>query len=427
MRTTLGVLMQAAPVLVVACLVFLLIRTHLVEYYRIPSKSMAPTLHGDRENGDLVLVDKTAYWFKQPEPFDLVVVKVPPEDGSAAADIRRGNHIVKRMVVVGPASVTIREGDLFVGSVEGGAGDRVVKNPLTYADMRVPVFEYPRSNGDETFTDFFRVPPGLGGMQEHDVLLRAGSKDLASLVAAVDPAKWQGRVQQRDLDLHVAGHMSTRKAIDTSYLDPDGRGQPPGQAGYQADVGMSLRWTANAAVSGFHLVMEQRGGTVAVAYEVPGRGQLLVDGTTVGEPFAAPKVVAGTPVEVSFGYLDGHLFLIVAGELVLHRRTKLPAREDGLRENALHFGVAGKGGEVRIPAIVVFHDVHYLEDQARTRRLGGNVPYMVPKGHMFLLGDNTRDSHDSRDSEVSPFRLEHLVGRPFAVLAPTSRSRILPR
>ena len=71
----LAVLGEAVPVLVVACLVFLLIRTNLIERYHIPSKSMEPTLHGDRKRGDWVLVNKTAYWFDEPKPFDMVVVR----------------------------------------------------------------------------------------------------------------------------------------------------------------------------------------------------------------------------------------------------------------------------------------------------------------------------------------------------------------
>ncbi len=429
LRATLGVLLEAGPVLVLAFLVFLLIRTHLLEYYRIPSKSMEPTLHGDPQRGDLVLVDKTAYWLEQPKPFGLVMLR-QRSDGPGAGASDHGKpptYIVKRMVAVGPARVCIQEGDLFVGPFEGGSLTRVVKDPLEYADMRVSVFEHPRANSEETFDDFFRVPPGLGGMQEHDLVLGAGSKDLAGLAAALDPAEWQRRLQQRDLDLHVAGHMSTRKAIDTSYLDPHGRRQLPDQPGYQPDIGISLRFVPGQAVNGFQLVMEYRGGTVAVAYEVSGGGRMLVDGTPAGEDFSGPKLVWNTPVAVSFGYLDGHGFLIVQGELVLHRRLKLPSREDTPRENALHFGVAGERGEVRILGIVVFHDVHYLENQARTRRLGGNTPYMVPNDHLFLLGDNTPVSHDSRDFEMSWFRLDDLVGRPIAVLAPLSRSRFLHR
>lgn len=427
MRAGLGVLMEAVPVVVTACLVFLLIRTHLLEYYRIPSKSMAPTLHGDRHEGDLVLVDKTAFWFRQPGRFDMVVVQARPGSLAAAGDI------VKRVVAIGPCSVTIQQGDLFVGSIEGGTSQRVVKDPLTFAHLRVPVFRHPSPAMGETLTDFFRIPPGLGGVVDRHVELRTGSQDLATLASALDPGERRRRLQQGHLDPHLPGHMSTRRAIDTSYLDPEGHRQPADQpanrTGYLPDIGMTLRCSPDAGVTGFLAVMEQRGTTLAVAYEVGGQGRLLVDGATVTGGFSGPGLAPGKAVEVTFGYLDGHCFLIVGNELVLHRKLELPvarANRAGARPNGLHFGVAGKeGAAMKIPVVEVFHDVHYLEDQSRTRRRGSNEPYTVPRGCMFLLGDNARDSHDSRDLETEPFRLEDLVGRPVAILAPPTRRRIL--
>ena len=50
------------PVVVVAYVVFLLVRSHVCERYQVPSSSMEPTLHGDVDDGDVVLVDKTAWW-----------------------------------------------------------------------------------------------------------------------------------------------------------------------------------------------------------------------------------------------------------------------------------------------------------------------------------------------------------------------------
>jgi hypothetical protein len=50
----------------------------------------------------------------------------------------------------------------------------------------------------------------------------------------------------------------------------------------------------------------------------------------------------------------------------------------------------------------------------------------VEPQQMFLLGDNPHDSSDSRTT-LQPVPLDRLVGRPFAIIAPSARARIFPR
>ena len=293
-RQVLAVLGEAVPVVVVAYLVFLLIRTNLLEYYRIPSKSMEPTLHGDPERGDLVLVNKAAYWFGGlPEPFDLVVVV-----GSEGC----GSHMVKRMVALGPAFVNIQDGDLFVGSLQGGDRKRIVKDPLAHRDLRVPVFVYPGSRGDE-FTDIFRIPPGLGGVREDHVELRAAQGDLLGLADHLDPEKRRRQRQTGDLDLHLPGHLSTHQAVAAAFLDADGRRRWTGrrwQSAWRPDIGLALEMVFQGKPVGLQLVLEHEDHTVAIAYGADGRGRVLVDGATSGEDFRGPALVPGAATRLAF-------------------------------------------------------------------------------------------------------------------------------
>ena len=87
--------------------------------------------------------------------------------------------------------------------------------------------------------------------------------------------------------------------------------------------------------------------------------------------------------------------------------------------NLLHIGAAG--AKVRVVRVRVFHDVHYL---TRPRPFhSGEVD--VPVGELWLLGDNTFDSRDSRSR--GGFPRSDLVGRPIAILGPLARVRVLPR
>ena len=57
-----GLVRDLLPVLLVGLVVFHILRTHVLERYVVPSGSMEPTLHGAERGGDIVVVDKTAWW-----------------------------------------------------------------------------------------------------------------------------------------------------------------------------------------------------------------------------------------------------------------------------------------------------------------------------------------------------------------------------
>jgi signal peptidase I len=46
-------------------------------------------------------------------------------------------------------------------------------------------------------------------------------------------------------------------------------------------------------------------------------------------------------------------------------------------------------------------------------------PYKVPENHIFLIGDNTTNSHDSRDFGAIP--LSDVIGKAYKIYWPLSR------
>ena len=81
-------------------LVFGVIRPFIVEAFRIPSESMAPTL----EVGDRVLANKFIYRFKQPDRKDVVIFDVPDQHAP----------LIKRIVGLPGDAIAVRNGKLFV-------------------------------------------------------------------------------------------------------------------------------------------------------------------------------------------------------------------------------------------------------------------------------------------------------------------------
>jgi len=95
----------------VALVLTLLIRTFIVQAFKIPSSSMVPTL----KEGDKLFVNKYIYRFREPHRGDIVVFRYPgdPNDPRETKQDRKKDFI-KRLVAVGGETVEIREGKIIV-------------------------------------------------------------------------------------------------------------------------------------------------------------------------------------------------------------------------------------------------------------------------------------------------------------------------
>lgn len=86
---------------IIAAILALIIRTFIVQAFKIPTGSMRPTLI----EGDRILVNKFIYKFKQPERGDVIVF-VSPED--------KKKDFIKRLVGLSGEGIQISNGTLLV-------------------------------------------------------------------------------------------------------------------------------------------------------------------------------------------------------------------------------------------------------------------------------------------------------------------------
>ena len=105
-------------------------------------------------------------------------------------------------------------------------------------------------------------------------------------------------------------------------------------------------------------------------------------------------------------------------ELPLFGEASTPPGLGSEPHNLLHVGAVG--GSVTLARLAVFHDVYY---QALPRPFREAAD--IPVGELWLLGDNTFDSNDSRSK--GSFLRSDVVGRPVMILGPVGRFAVLPR
>ena len=91
--------------IVVALILTLVIRTFVVQAFKIPSGSMRPTLI----QGDKLFVNKFIYRFREPQRWEIIVFKYPEDPKK---------DFIKRVVAFGGEKVEIQDGILIIDDNE---------------------------------------------------------------------------------------------------------------------------------------------------------------------------------------------------------------------------------------------------------------------------------------------------------------------
>lgn len=114
---------DVVEVVVPAVILFLIIRTFFLESRFVPSPSMVPTIQVQ----DRFLLNKTAYWFKSPQRYQVVIFKPPARAGSK-------DDFVKRIIGLPGETIKIHNGVVYIN-------DQPLPEPYITPD-RAPISEF---------------------------------------------------------------------------------------------------------------------------------------------------------------------------------------------------------------------------------------------------------------------------------------------
>lgn len=431
------VLRDGLVVLGVALLTYQGLRRWVSDRYVVPSDSMQPLLFGSQESGDVVLVDKLAS-ARDLDRYDTLVAR-HPEDPNA--------RLVKRVVAFGDELercwVELRDGDLWLGP-DAQRLNRAVKDPLASRDLRATWFAWPAK--DAAVAERLLVVPTTQEPVEPDQAADAAVRPLWLLPTTGPEAtrrSMQRSVRQerhdQGLEVFEPGWISTRRAVDGSYRDAYGSRGREGEATEVTDVGMDF-FVVSEPVLGLYCGLDLRPDAWMFHWQPAGNkvalwcnGQVLAEHDLPADLLRRGRE-PGEAVRVEYGLLDGRLFFAVGsqpdGLWCVERKPEWGGVDPGSApwqpmRTRLYIGADAKE-PVPVERLVVFRDVYWF----RLPQLGMDpgrkaVATLVPPGHLYLLGDNSFDSLDSR--MFGPVPAANLTGRPRAVIGPYPRFQWLSR
>jgi signal peptidase I len=370
--------------------------------------------------GDRLLVDKNVYNVRSPRRWEVAVFRCP---------VDLTVPYVKRVVGLPGESVQLIDGDLFANGVLQR------KTLAQVREVALPAFDMNYS-----------PPDGWGPRWLVEPV--ADNPRLPTDPAAARPAPADGTVV-RGTALHLDASTAEQPTLGLTYRNYDldreherpvtdwlaYNGRPPSDRDAPVhDFSFACDLEVVAGEGTFACRLGDGADTVRAELPVGPRGkaagaQLGRDGGDTPSANPDVRLSAGRTYRLEFAFVDRRVSLALDGREVVPA-IDLPGDVVRVtRRNTvtrpLQLGV--RGVSVVLRNVKLYRDAHYRS----VGRSGCDAPYQLAPDELFLLGDNSANSSDSR-GWVNEQTREHIpgvperdfIGKPFLIHQPLKAGRV---
>ncbi len=367
---------DAIEAIVVAVLFTLLIKQFAVEAYKVPTGSMAPTIIGQEDGGDRILISRIPYSYRDPRRWEIAVFRYP---------LNQKISYIKRVVGLPNESVFILEGNIFTAAPDD---DRESVRNL-HARSALTVQRKPAALQDAIFDRYPQIEVSEDGRVNRADFLRDW---LVPGPMFADQAEWAfegGRV-------HIESKAQTicrfrHPVTDIRRFAPIDDTNRGGRA-IVNDLRLSMT-VHPAEMSGGFLQMVIKDSYRKKPYQarIPlgdETGTLLIGDREVSS-VPSGLLNDGKPHVVDFTHLDRFLEVRVDGERVASAELSIQPAEAPAPRSGQIVGFGVVTGSATVSHIELQRDIHFLQ--------GSLSRVDIPSDHYFVLGDNSPSSKDSRE------------------------------
>lgn len=340
--------------------------------------------------GDRLLVDRSAFALRLPRRWEVVVLRCP-ENAS--------EYCIKRVVGLPGETVEIRQGDVYING-------QIAQKDLAQI----------QATSQLVYDAAFPAARSVNG---------TGSADRASAWQAKQAAShWRADADRPGSFVCASPEPDTAGPPGIDWLVYHHRGGEPVHDDHGYNQGVSrrlvevadLRLTCRMQATGSGMLLlriDDLGASYQLALD-PAAGTIELtrnERTVCREPCDLRPLAGG--VELDLSLFDRQLLLALDGKVCFSQAC--PSGEDSDKPFPQPLAIGALGMAVEVSELKVWRDIHYAPPGPTQGVWGVERPLTLADDELFVLGDNSPVSRDSRTLAIGAVPVNLLIGKPLGV------------